>query len=238
MLTSGTTGPPKRIDLSYEMLERSLAGAKHYESNRDAAPRLRAGVAIINSPLVHVAGLFRVLQCVCDGRSFALLERFAVDAWVDAVRRHRPATTSLVPAALRMVLESDVSRADLSSIRSVVSGTAPLAAADADAFMARYGIPVLTSYGATEFGGGVAGWNLADHQKSWTEKRGSVGRAHPGCELRVVDPEDGRVLGADVEGVLEVKAAQLGAGSAWIRTTDLAGSTPTDSSGSSAAPIR
>jgi acyl-CoA synthetase (AMP-forming)/AMP-acid ligase II len=222
MLTSGTTGPPKRIDLPYEMLARSLAGAKHYESRRDAELRLRTGVAIINSPLVHVAGLFRVLQCVCDGRSFALLERFTVKGWVDAVRRHRPATASLVPAALRMVLESDVAPADLSSIRSVVSGTAPLSAADADAFMAKYGIPVLASYGATEFGGGVAGWNLADHRQFWATKRGSVGRAHPGCELRVVNPESGEVLGADKEGLLEVEAAQLGAGSGWVRTTDLA----------------
>jgi acyl-CoA synthetase (AMP-forming)/AMP-acid ligase II len=37
-----------------------------------------------------------------------------------------------------------------------------------------------------------------------------------------VDPEDGRVLGVDAEGLLEVKAAQLGAGGGWIRTTDLA----------------
>jgi acyl-coenzyme A synthetase/AMP-(fatty) acid ligase len=222
MLTSGTTGEPKRVDLSYEMLARSLAGAKHYESKRGAGSKLRSGVAVIHSPLVHVAGLFRVLQCVMDGRAFALLERFTVEGWVDAVRRHRPATASLVPAALRMVLESDVERADLASLRSVISGTAPLSAADADAFTARFGIPVLASYGATEFGGGVAGWNLADHQQFWAAKRGSVGRAHPGCALRVVDPASGSVLGADAEGLLEVKAAQLGAGGAWVRTTDLA----------------
>jgi len=222
MLTSGTTGPPKRIDLSYEMLARSLSGAKHYETKRDAALRLRSGVAIISAPLVHVSGLFRVLQCVTDGRAFALLERFSVDGWVDAVRRHRPATASLVPAALRMVLEAGVAPADLGSIRSVVSGTAPLSPADADAFLAKYGIPVLASYGATEFGGGVAGWNLADHRQFWTAKRGSVGRAHPGCELRVVAPESGELLDADAEGLLEVKAAQLGNGGAWVRTTDLA----------------
>ena len=221
MLTSGTTGPPKRIDLRYEMLARSLVGAKHYESKRDGELRLRSGVAVINSPLVHVAGLFRVLQCVTDGRSFALLERFTVESWLDAVRRHRPATSSLVPAALRMVLEADVDPADLRSLRSIVSGTAPLSAADADAFFAKYGIPVLASYGATEFGGGVAGWNLADHQRFWVSKRGSVGRAHPGCELRVVDAESGAVLGADAEGLLEVKAAQLG-DAGWVRTTDLA----------------
>ena len=222
MLTSGTTGPPKRIDLSYETLWRVLVGAKHYESNRDTEIRLRAGVAVVNSPLVHLGGLFRVLQCVADGRSFALLERFTVKGWVDAIRRHRPATASLVPAALRMVLEADIDPTDLKSVRSVISGTAPLSPDDADAFMAKYGIPVLGSYAATEFGGGVAGWNLADHRRCWSAKRGSVGRAHPGCELRVVDPGDGRVLGVDEEGLLEVKAAQLGEGSSWIRTTDLA----------------
>ena len=208
MLTSGTTGAPKRVPLSYETFLRVLVGAKHYESDQRTDVKLRTGVVVVNAPLVHVGGLFRVLQAVNDGRSFCLLERFRVDEWVDAVRRHRPKTVSLVPAALRMVLEADLDPDDLASIRSVVSGTAPLAPEDADAFFERYGVPVLISYGATEFGGGVAGWNLADHERWWKEKRGSVGRAHAGCELRVVD------------GVLEVKAAQLGEG--WTRTTDLA----------------
>jgi acyl-coenzyme A synthetase/AMP-(fatty) acid ligase len=221
MLTSGTTGPPKRVDLSYRMLERVLAGAKHYESNRDEAVRLRRGVAIVNSPLVHLGGLFRVLQCVSDGRSFCLLERFTVDAWSDAVRRHRPATASLVPAALRMVLDADLDPDDLSSVRSVVSGTAPLDPDDADAFTAKYGIPVLITYAATEFGGSVAGWNLDDYKSFWTAKRGSVGRAHAGCALRVVDAEYGQPVESDVEGLLEVQARQLG-NDAWVRTTDLA----------------
>jgi acyl-CoA synthetase (AMP-forming)/AMP-acid ligase II len=208
MLTSGTTGPPKRVPLTYETFDRVLVGAKHYEKDQRSDVKLRSGVVVVNAPLVHVGGLFRVLQAVNDGRAFCLLPRFTVEGWVDAVRRHQPKTVSLVPAALRMVLAADVDPEDLASIRSVVSGTAPLSPEDADAFYERYGIPVLISYGATEFGGGVAGWNLADHERWWKEKRGSVGRAHAGCELRVVD------------GVLEVKAAQLGAG--WNRTTDMA----------------
>ena len=200
-----------------------LDGAKHYERNPDADLRLRSGVTIVNSPLVHLGGLFRILQCVNDGRSFCLLERFRVDDWADAVRRHRPRTVSLVPAALRMVLDADLDPADLASVRSVVSGTAPLAPDDADAFREKYGVPVLISYAATEFGGGVAGWNLADHEQFWAAKRGSVGRAHPrlraarrrsrhrraarsrrGRPARGEGPPDGR--------------RQRG----WTRTTDLA----------------
>jgi acyl-coenzyme A synthetase/AMP-(fatty) acid ligase len=138
------------------------------------------------------------------------------------VRRHRPRTASLVPAALRMVLEADLEPADLSSLLSVISGTATLAPEDADAFQARFGVPVLVSYAATEFGGSVAGWNLADHKQFWTTKRGSVGRAHPGSELRVVDPISGNVLPANCEGLLEVKTRLLGDDANWTRTTDQA----------------
>jgi acyl-CoA synthetase (AMP-forming)/AMP-acid ligase II len=214
MLTSGTTGPPKRIDLTYRMLAHSvITGPAPTERPR--------GVAIVNAPLVHIGGVFRVLQCVSEARSFALLDRFELSRWADLVRRHRPKTVSLVPAALRTVLHSDLSRDDLASIRAVTSGTAPLSADDADAFTEKYGIPVLTSYAATEFGGGVAGWSLTDYQKYWKVKRGSVGRATLGAELRIVG-DDGSPLGPDEAGILEVKPGQLGPSTDWLRTTDMA----------------
>ena len=219
MLTSGTTGPPKRIDLTYDMLAHSVIGAD--AGNATAPADVRRGVAIVNSPLVHIGGVFRVLSCVSEARPFVLLERFDLDRWADAVRRHRPRAASLVPAALRMVLHSDLRREDLESLRAVTSGTAPLSADDAEAFTARFGVPVLTSYAATEFGGGVAGWTLADHRRYWAAKRGSVGRANPGARLRVVD-EDRRPLAAGQTGLLEVVAPALGPDATWMPTTDLA----------------
>jgi long-chain acyl-CoA synthetase len=219
MLTSGTTGPPKRIDLGYDTLARSVMGP---DPAHAAPPReLRRGVAIVNSPLVHIGGVFRVLQCVAEARPFVLLERFELDAWAEAVRKHRPRAASLVPAALRAVLHSDIPRADLASLKAVTCGTAPLSAEDADAFTEKYGVPVLTSYAATEFGGGVAGWTLPEHQRYWKTKRGSVGRANPGATLRVV-AEGGTPLGPDEIGLLEVKPAQLGPTAPWMRTTDMA----------------
>ncbi|MGN6338111.1 class I adenylate-forming enzyme family protein [Mycobacterium sp.] len=219
MLTSGTTGPPKRIDLGYDTLARSVMGP---DPAHAAPPReLRRGVAIVNSPLVHIGGVFRVLQCVAEARPFVLLERFELDAWAEAVRKHRPRAASLVPAALRAVLHSDIPRADLASLKAVTCGTAPLSAEDADAFTEKYGVPVLTSYAATEFGGGVAGWTLPEHQRYWKTKRGSVGRANPGAMLRVV-AEGGTPLGPDEIGLLEVKPAQLGPTAPWMRTTDMA----------------
>lgn len=227
MLTSGTTGPPKRVELRSDAIATALLGSKHYEAARKDGARLRSGIAVVSAPLVHVAGIFRTLQCVSDGRRFALMDRFELGAWLELVQRHEPKTVSLVPAALRSVLEADVAPNVLASIRAVVSGTAPLPPADAIAFEEKYGIPVLVSYGATEFAGGVAGWSLELHRKYAAEKRGSVGRAHPGCELRVVDAESGSALPPGEQGLLEVRSAQIGnAGAdgveAWVRTTDLA----------------
>ena len=108
------------------------AGAQRDGSGRMTGRRrpteLRRGVAIVNSPLVHIGGVFRILQCVAEARPFVLLERFELDRWAEAVRTHRPRAVSLVPAALRMVLHSDLPREDLASIRAVTSGTAPLSA--------------------------------------------------------------------------------------------------------------
>ncbi|MEN4396576.1 class I adenylate-forming enzyme family protein [Mycolicibacterium senegalense] len=219
MLTSGTTGPPKRVDLTYDMLARSVIGRD--PENAPTPTELRRGVAIVNSPLVHVGGVFRVLLCIAEARPFVLLPKFELARWAAAVREHRPRAVSLVPAALRMVLHSDLTRDDLSGVQAVTSGTAPLSADDADAFTEKFGIPVLTSYAATEFGGGVASWTLADHQQYWKAKRGSVGRANPGAQLRVVG-EDGKPLGPDEQGLLEVKPAQFDADGDWLRTTDLA----------------
>lgn len=215
MLTSGTTGPPKRVDLRYDMLAHSVIGSPQ------PPQQPRRGVAIVNSPLVHIGGVYRILQCIAEARPFVLLDRFDLDRWAAAVRAHQPKAVSLVPAALRMVLHSALTRDDLSSVRAVTSGTAPLSADDADAFTAKFGIPVLTSYAATEFGGGVAGWTLSDYQQHWKAKRGSVGRASLGAALRVVG-DDGAPLGPDQAGLLEVKPGQLGPGADWMRTTDVA----------------
>lgn len=219
MLTSGTTGPPKRVDLGYDMLAVSVIGADF--ANATDPSGISAGVAIVSAPLVHIGGVYRVLQCVAEARPFVLLPRFELRTWADAVRRHRPKAVSLVPAALRTVLHSDLGPDDLAGIRVVTSGTAPLSADDADAFTEKFGIPVLTSYAATEFGGGVAGWTLADHRRYWSAKRGSVGRASLGAQLRVVS-DQGAVLGPDQPGLLEVKPGQSGPAADWVRTTDLA----------------
>lgn len=223
MLTSGTTGPSKRIALRLDALEQSLASAARYESKGESAPpRLRSGIVLMPNPLVHVGGIFRAAGALYSGRRIAIMERFDTVQWHRLVVRHRPKTASLVPAALKMVVDADLPPADLSSLQMVSVGTAPLDPSVAERFEERYGVPVLTTYGATEFAGGVAGWTLRDHRESGKTKRGSVGRANAGVELQIVDPDTGSPLGVDEVGLLEVKTRQHSGPEGWVRTTDLA----------------
>jgi acyl-CoA synthetase (AMP-forming)/AMP-acid ligase II len=222
MLTSGTTGSAKRVDLSYSSFERSQLDALFYEAGASATEvRLRDAVVIATTPVVHIGGLWAVVAAIVSGRAIALLEKFAVAEWRRVVVAYRPKVISLPPTALRMVYDANIPREELSSVLAVRSGASAMPQDLQEAFEERYGIPILDSYGATEFAGAVAGWTISDHKQFARDKRGSVGRAQPGCELRIVDRETFAVLTPGQVGLLEVKSPQQ-LGPDWIRTTDLA----------------
>jgi long-chain acyl-CoA synthetase len=222
--TSGTTGPPKRIELSYASLSASIAAVQSHHGSKDAEQvRLRAGVTIQMLALAHTSAIQSVCTTIAAGRRLALLDRFEPVAWARMVRDYQVVTTGIPPAAIRMVLDSDIPADWLRSLRAVRAGSAPLDPAVAEEFTRRYGVPVLQAYGATEFQG-LASWTLKDYHAYHDTKKGAVGRIHPGVEVRVVDADTQAVLPAGAAGVLEVRTAQAAHGGAsdWIRTSDLA----------------
>jgi acyl-CoA synthetase (AMP-forming)/AMP-acid ligase II len=223
VFTSGTTGTPKRVPIATSDFEAALSAAsRHAGASEDASdePRLRSAVTVVSMPLAHISGLWGVMSAAAAGRRIAILERFEPRPWAEMVRRYKPAVANLQPTPIRMVLDAGVPPEWLASLRAVLVGTAPLDPAVADEFTGRYGIPTLTMYGATEFAGAVAAWTLSDYREWWSTKRGSVGRAYPGVELRVVDPSTGDPLDAERVGLLEVRLHSRG-DQGWLRTTDV-----------------
>ncbi len=223
MLTSGTTGTPKRIPLKRRSIEQSVLGAAVYDGRKQGdPPRLRDHVVLVNAPFTHIAGIFGLMNAIMAGRKVAVLPRFTVEGWVGAVERHGLKVATAPPAALHMILDANVPKARLGSLSAFRTGTAPLDPDLADAFFDRYGIPVLQNYSATEFAGAGAGWSLADYKVHYPAKRGSVGRVNPDIEARIVDAETSAPLAPGLQGLLEIRAPHLGDGKSWIRTTDLA----------------
>jgi long-chain acyl-CoA synthetase len=214
--SSGTTGTPKPIPISWRAIEMSVGMGKSAATE----PATGRSPGLLYAPLAHTSGIIMLLQAVADGRPLVVLEKFAIAAFRDVLRRHRPKYLALFPPIIRMILDSDLTRDDLSSLVAARVGTAALQPEVQDDFETRFGVPLLTNYGATEFIGAAASWTLADHRVYGKSKRGSVGRAFADVQLRVVEPESSAVLGDGVTGILEVQSGRMGA--AWIRTTDLA----------------
>src|SRR3546814_10931628 len=143
---------------------------------------------MVGNPLTHIGGIYGCIAALAAGRKIALLEKFSVEAWVAAVKRNRPAVAPAVPSAVRMLLDADVDSADLSSLRALISGTAPLAPDLVDAFLEKYDIPLCTNYGPPEFAGAIDGWTIEHFRKHWPEIPGAVGRGLANIPAPVVDP--------------------------------------------------
>lgn len=219
LLSSGTTGLPKPTPVRWHTLEQAVLDARAVyapAAGTNAAPR----PAIVIQPLGNVAGVTFVVPALVYGQCIVLLERFDVRTWVDLVARHAPTRTSLPPTAIRMLLDAEVPPDRLRSLSVIGVGGAALDEATRARFEERYGIPLITAYGATEFGGVIANWTLDEYRRLGPAKRGSCGRPRPGIELRIVDPATGRAAGPGETGRLEARVPRVGPD--WIATTDLA----------------
>jgi acyl-CoA synthetase (AMP-forming)/AMP-acid ligase II len=216
LLSSGTTGAPKRVSLSWAAATSAVAdaGAVYAGSGRRDAP------IIMVHPLGNVSGLSYIAPALAFRQPIALLEKFTVEDWTQAVRDYHPVRAALPPAAIRMLFDARPQRADLASLTLIAAGGARIEPELQDAFEAAYGVPVLTAFGATEFGGVVANWSLDEYRRLGAVKRGSAGRPSPRVALRIVDRDTFQVLPPDAVGLLEARVDRLGPD--WIRTNDLA----------------
>jgi long-chain acyl-CoA synthetase len=218
ILTSGTTGPPKQFAIRYDVIAQHYIGAKTAEDLRESEMS-RLPPALLYFPLGNISGIYTTLPPLLKGLRIVLLDKFTVRAWHDYVLRYRPTVFGLPPAGVQMLLDANIPKADLASMRVLSTGAAPLDPTVQRAFEERYGIPVLLSYGATEFAGPVTAMTAELHAQFGASKFGSVGRALPGAQLRITDADTGAVLAPGREGIVEVISPRVGA--EWIRTSDI-----------------
>ena len=218
LFTSGTTGPPKQRPFPYEFFAKShvlppMLARPDADWQAEAPPMLPY-------PIGNISGMMSLLPAVLRGQPVILPDRFTLDGWRAWIARTRPVFTGIPPAGVRMILDAQVPKEELSFIKFMSTGGGPVEAEDMRRLKAEYGITVLLNYGATEFGGTVVGQGPETIAKWGDKKFGSAGQAVPGAKIRVIDPETGQVLGPNQVGILEVVSPMMGP--EWIRTSDLA----------------
>jgi malonyl-CoA/methylmalonyl-CoA synthetase len=209
--TSGTTGKPKGALLTHGNL---LAGATAvnlaWQWNED-------DVLLLALPLFHLHGLgVGVNGSLCAGAAISLRPKFEAD---DIARRSRAEATMFfgVPAMYQRLL-SGGRLGDLSGLRLLVSGSAPLPAALAEAVAAATGQIPLERYGMTET------VMLSSNPYDGERKPGTVGYPLPGVELRLAEGGEVEVRGPNViagyYGRPDADAESFTA-DGWFRTGDL-----------------
>jgi len=217
ILTSGTTGTPKQFPVPYSLIENFMVRTPP-AANEQAIAELPP--ALLYFPIGNITGIHTTVPPLVFGQRIVLLDRFSLEKWHDYVVQYRPLTSGIPPASMQSLLDANIPREDFASLKWMGSGAAPLPPPVHNAFEERYNIPILLSYGATEFGGPVIGMTLELHQQ-WGEKKfGSVGKPYPGgFDARVVDPNSHEPLPANTEGLLEVVSPRIGPD--WIQTSDI-----------------
>ncbi len=184
LYTGGTTGRAKGVMLSHENLW--LCGRASHEASHVA------GVArfIVPLPLSHAFGLIVTIVGLHSAERYAsVLQRwFDPPAFLQLVEQHRVQSGAVVPSMLQMLLALPLEDHDLSSLRYLACGAAPLAPEVAQEIERRLpGLEVREGYGCTESGAVIS------TTPPGGRRLGSVGRPLPGYDVRILDETDREV---------------------------------------------
>ncbi|WP_068088911.1 long-chain-fatty-acid--CoA ligase [Novosphingobium rosa] len=230
--TSGTTGRPKGAMLTHaNMLALRAPG---YRAGFAWFPRRDDTVALV-LPVAHIAGTAYALFGLYAGAQVAITSEFDPPGVLALIERHRVSHILLAPAAMQLLMQHPgVERRDLSSLKFITYGAAPIAEALLRAAMALFGCDFIQMYGMTEAAGGVVALSPEDHLSSQADRLRSAGRAMPGVELAVVDDEWGSLPAGQI-GEIAIRSPSVMAGywrrpdadvevlrpDGWMRTGDI-----------------
>ena len=181
LYTGGTTGRSKGVMLTHENLF-FTGGAAH-----DAGHVPGVNRALATLPLSHAYGLLVTLAGMHSPEHGVgvLLRWFDPDAFLSLIQEHDLQLSAVVPSMLQILLGKPLEDYDLSSLRYLSSGGAPLAREVEEEFVRRVpSVSIRQGYGLTETGA------LLTTNPAGREKPGSVGMPVPGVELRIVDDND------------------------------------------------
>lgn len=202
--TSGTTGSPKGVMLTHRNVcahaMMAIAELRLTESDKWAHV----------APMFHLADAWATFAITAVGGRHVMLPRFDAETALATLARERVTVTNLVPTMLNlMVKHESLPQHDLTHVRLILSGGAPIAPEVVRQVDAAFGGEYVQTYGMTETSPFLTMSLLKDCMRTWPESarlvmRGKTGRPVLGVELRVVSP-DGRPVTDDEREVGEIQ---------------------------------
>jgi acyl-CoA synthetase (AMP-forming)/AMP-acid ligase II len=210
LYTSGTTGRPKAV-----VNEHRGMVAQAFDTSIVTEAR-HEDILLAITPFFTAGGMVRTLAWLFLGQTMVIQSRFDPEATLDEIERRRVSMTTFIPTMLLRTLqqlETGPAR-DLSSLRRISYGSAPVPPGLAREAMDRLGCDLQQRYGLTEAGGQVTILSPADHRAmvaGKTQLSESCGRETPQSEIRILNDE-GEELPPGEVGEIVIRAESVARG--------------------------
>ncbi|XVF25313.1 hypothetical protein REPUB_Repub13aG0202600 [Reevesia pubescens] len=207
--SSGTTGLPKGVMLTHKGLVTSVAQQVDGEN-----PNLyfhREDVLLCFLPMFHIYALNSIMLCgLRVGAAILIMEKFETGLLLELIQKYKVTIAPMVPPiVLTIAKSSETDKYDLTSVRMVKSGAAPLGKELEDAVRAKFpGAKFGQGYGMTE-AGPVLAMCLGFAKEPFEIKSGACGTVVRNAEMKIVDPDTGSLLPRNQAGEICIRGDQI-----------------------------
>lgn len=185
--TSGTTGRPKGVRRGLAPLDPDTVASLFaaFPQMFGITPQ-DGNVHLCGSPLYHTAVLTFASCSLHLGHTVVVMEKWTPEECLRLIERRRVTTSHMVPTQFHRLLalpEAARAKYDVSSLRHMIHAAAPCPIDTKRRMLAWWG-PVIDEYYAATEGGGTK-----VSAEDWLAHPGTVGRAWPGAQIRILDDE-------------------------------------------------
>ncbi len=198
--SSGTTGLPKGVMLThYNLVANALQSAVLGLTERDTM------IGVL--PFFHIYGMVVIMNLSLHvGATVVTMPRFDLEQFLQTLEKYRVTFAPVVPPIVLALAKNPlVDNYDLSRLRIVFSGAAPLGANVANATSTRLSCAVNQGYGMTE----TSPVTHAARAGTAGLKAASIGPPVPNTEVKIVDVATGAELGVNEQGEICVRGPQV-----------------------------
>ena len=238
MYTAGTTGRPKGVPLTHNSF------STYVLENVTPVDIEMEETNILTVPLYHVAGTQAVMAAIYGGRTLAMMRQFEVKDWMQTVQDQKANRAMLVPTMLKRVVdEQDFDKYDLSSLRVITYGAAPMPFEVIKKAIEMFpGVMFINAFGQTETASTITSLGPEDHvitgseeekEKKLKRLQSSIGKPMPDVQIKIVDENGNEVPTGEVGEILakgprvmsgywkdEEKTKKALTSDGWLRTSD------------------
>lgn len=204
LFTSGTHGAPRGAMLTHRAL---LSNLDQIQAIDSGIPMIASDdISLIALPMFHIYALNALLGVVVRTASAAVIvDRFDAVETLRLIRKWGVTNVAGVPPMFIAWSTSDSLAEDFAGVRILNSGAAPLSPAVFQQF-ATAGINIMEGYGMTEASPVICSAVVSGYPKA-----GSVGKALPGVDVKLIDEQGDQVRDGD-PGEIAVRGSNLFSG--------------------------